>query len=211
MSKLESIKSGESSLVLWAPLFSTLYEGARLHPSHKSVEQVMAKLVLVGRALGLSMERRTDGLRVQDAGQVLAAAKLIAASRLHTLVGKLDQGTKLADADHKRICECHALLESLLMQAGAKSGAALAAAYLHVHRRSLFPLMGPQARIGAKLLSESRGWETSGLSRVTRPGGFPAWLALYTNAQNYLADRMPGALDLLQVNEHLEQWAATGY
>lgn len=209
MSTFERINPLGSSSLLCAPIFSSLYECARLFPSNNKVEHVFSKLILVGRVLGTPLEKRPDGLHIQDCGRVLAASRLIASSRLHALIRKLDSSLKLDGASMNKISECHGLLERLLVDAGAKSGSEMAAAYLHVHRKSLFPLMGAKARIGAKLLSETHGLDAKGLPRVTRGGGYAAWIAFYVSTLHHIQAGDPGEVDLLQVNEHLEQWAGS--
>ena len=90
MSMFERIALQESTSHLSAPIYTALYEAVKLYPSQKKLDHVFSKLILVGRVLGVSMERRTVGLRVQDAKTVLSAAELIVKSRLQAMLRRID-------------------------------------------------------------------------------------------------------------------------
>lgn len=207
MSMFERIALQESTSHLSAPIYEALYEAVKLYPSQKKLDHVFSKLILVGRVLGVSMERRTVGLRVQDAKTVLSAAELIVKSRLQGMLRRIDSNPQDPVEVRAQVVSCHRLLEDVMSQCGAKNSAELAAAYLHAHRAHAFPLMGAQARIGAKLFLESQGAAGGVVARVTRPDGYQTWLAVVDRAMAYLESRTPAKQDLLQLNQYLEQWS----
>lgn len=67
--------------------------------------------------------------------------------------------------------------------------------------------MGGQARIGAKLFLESEGRDSGFVSRVTRPGGYAAWVDVIVMFMEKMQARWPGKLSLLQMNSRLETFA----
>lgn len=138
---------------------------------------------------------------------VIQAAERIAKSGLQAQLKRIDPGKSLLQLDSKLITLAHQGLEGIFMECGSKRPGELAAVYLHCHRRNGFPLMGGQARIGAKLFLESEGRDSGFVSRVTRPGGYAAWVDVIVMFMEKMQARWPGKLSLLQMNSRLETFA----
>jgi hypothetical protein len=185
-------------------IYESLYDAAKRFPSQRNVDEVFSKLILVGRTLGITPERRPNSLRAQDMKIVMTVAERICQSNLQAKLNKVGFGGILS-TDQKHALSCHQVLEEILIASGAKGTTELAAAYLHVHRKVSFPLVSGQARIGAKLYLESIGKDSSTISRSSRPGGYPSWIdACRVIANSY---RSNSRLDvcLLELNDFLEQ------
>lgn len=135
---------------------------------------------------------------------VIQAAERIAKSGLQSQLKKIDPAKSLLQLDRKLITNAHQGLEGIFTECGSKRPGELAAMYLHCHRRNAFPLMGGQARIGAKLFLESVGRDSGFVSRVTRPGGYPSWVDVSVMFIEKMQGRWPGEFSLLQMNSHLE-------
>lgn len=193
--------------VYLGPVYGALYETAGRLPSQKIEQDVFAKLLLISRVMGIPMERRCTGLRVQDSQLVVLAAQRICKSGLQSRIKKIGNATQLQAACREKIVAAHRLLEQILAEVGIKSSSELAAAYLHCHRPNAFALVGGQARIGAKLLMESWGCDSSDLSRVSRPGGYAVWLEAVELMTGRLQMKWPNKFGLLQLNDHIEQFA----
>lgn len=204
VTSIQRFSAGQCGQLYFDPVYDTLYETAKRHPSQKDVPQIFAKLVVIGRVSGNGLERRPESMRVQDAGMVLQAAEAIAKSPLQTQLKRIEPSKGLLQIERKLVTTAHRTLESIFTECGSKSPGETAAMYLHCHRRNAFPLMGGQARIGAKLFLESVGRDSGFVSRVTRQGGYAAWVDVSALFIERMQSRWPGEFNLLQMNSHLE-------
>lgn len=191
-----------------APIYESLYDAAKKYPSQKHLNEVFSKLILIGRTLGVTIERRPSNMRVADSKIVMMAAVKICDSQLQTQLRKVEMPSTIFDVDPVPLEKCHKTLEDIFIASGAKTGSELAAAYLHVHRKGSFPLVSGPARIGAKLLLESSGKSSSFVGRVCRPGTYGDWIAACKMIGGVLAGRLETkTMGFLQLNELLESQA----
>lgn len=207
VTSIQRIDTSHCGQLYFDPVYDALYETAKTQPSQKDVLQVFSKLIVIGRVSGIGLERRPESMRAQDSGMVIQAAERIAKSGLQAQLKRIDPGKSLLQLDSKLITLAHQGLEGIFMECGSKRPGELAAVYLHCHRRNGFPLMGDQARIGAKLFLESEGRDSGFVSRVTRPGGYAAWVDVIVMFMEKMQARWPGKLSLLQMNSRLETFA----
>jgi hypothetical protein len=209
MSSIELISPHATSAMYFAPVYGHLYDAVKSSPGQKKVHEVFAKLILIGRTIGVPLERRPDSLRMQDSQPVVKAAEKISKSPLQGQLKSIDPTAPFTTLCHERLVRIHHGVETIFAESGSKAAPELAAAYLHFHRRNAFPLMSGQARIGAKLLLESWGQDSTGITRIARQGTYSNWLGVVGRIHERLQSTWPAAISLLQVNEYLEHQSTT--
>ncbi len=139
MAEIESMRAGS----VWDLGNQVLYDLCRKNPEHKTLDEIIAKLWLIGRAYAASIERRRnveaygDGFYSDTVGPAMLASGIDAWLRLLSAVSDPGHHAETVVV-HKRLTDLFAALTNLNKRS-------LASKYLHFHRPDLFYLYDSRA------------------------------------------------------------------
>lgn len=118
---------------IWDIGNGVLYDLCKKYPAHKSIDEVVAKLWLVGRAYAAAIERRQGKQDSSDRFYVKVAQKLIS-SEIDKQIEKLPDTKQLSEENIKMISDVHAFLTKIFYDLTGSYKVSLASKYLHFHR-----------------------------------------------------------------------------
>ncbi len=120
---------------------SVLYELCSRHPSHKTVEEIIAKIWLIGRSYAASIERRRNVEQFGDAFyEATVAPRLMESGIDDWLSGVSAEDTLGAVVVHKKLMDLFATFT------GGLEKRSLASKYLHFHKPDVFFIYDSRAR-----------------------------------------------------------------
>jgi len=121
----------------------TLYELCRNHPKHKTLDEIIAKVWLIGRSYAASIERRRNADQFGDGFYEATVAPRIISSCIDEWLASIpiDEPVKTSKAIvvHKRLLELFASFTLLDKRS-------LVSKYLHFHRPDAFFIFDRRAR-----------------------------------------------------------------
>jgi hypothetical protein len=120
-----------------------LYDLCKRHPTHKTDEEIVAKIWLIGRSYAASIERRKNAKQIGDDFYVDTVAPMMRSSEIDSWLvwasNTSTPGTPETISVHKRLMDCFKSITDL----GKRS---LASKYLHFHLPDKFYIYDSRAR-----------------------------------------------------------------
>ena len=124
----------------WGLGNQVLYELCSQHPLHKSQQEIIAKVWLIGRSYAAALERRKNK-RLDSVGDLFYEDKafpIIKNSEIDDWLGSLKAGSSLDKEAAEKAIEIHFKLTNLFEKISGLEKRSLASKYLHFHRREIF-------------------------------------------------------------------------
>jgi hypothetical protein len=112
-----------------------LYDLCRRNPEHRTLDEIIAKVWLIGRAYAASIERRRNVEAYGDGFYSETVGPAILASGIDAWIGSL---ATLTDPGHVETIVVHKRLTDLFASLTNLNKRSLASKYLHFHRPDLF-------------------------------------------------------------------------
>lgn len=128
-----------------------LYDMCRRYPDHRRPNEIIAKLLIIGRVYSAAIER-TSAPTGTDALYIGKIAPAMLHAGLDTLLRRLPDGRAPWEERLVAAVAVHGALMHVWKKAGARGKRSLASKYLHFHRRDTFPIFDSRARIGIRRL-----------------------------------------------------------
>jgi hypothetical protein len=122
----------------WDELNSVLYEYCAQHPRHSDPNQVLAKIVLIGRSYSAALERRKGGEPISGDFYIDHAVPAVVESELDRWLAELQEETEPTPENVHSIAVVHKDLVDLFEMVSGDNKRSLASKYLHFHRPDLF-------------------------------------------------------------------------
>lgn len=145
LDKFIAFNETENSKV-WDIGNNVLYSLCRKYPKHNTVDEVVAKLWLIGRSYAAAIERRQNKEESNDRFYVKAARDIIE-SEIDNHIQKIPESKELTVTNILIICDAHAFLTKLFYKITKLYKSSLASKYLHFHR-PIVPILDSRSRKG---------------------------------------------------------------
>jgi hypothetical protein len=150
----------------WELSNRVLYNLCREHPRHDSREEIVAKILMVGRVYAAAIERRRDKIEGSDDFYISTVAPAIMKSRLDDWIAEAAQ----CELDHAAaldtMADAHGRITRLFQKITGLEKRSLASKYLHFHVPRLFFIYDTRAVSGLRAVSNVVGRASaSGLCR----------------------------------------------
>ncbi len=131
-----------------------LYEMCRKSPEHKSADEIVGKVWLIGRSYAAAIERRKNVNKI-DSGDdfyfnVVAPKMLKAGEELDNRINKLKKYDAITEENLKEIVDTHLFLTNVFSDISGHDKRSLASKYLHFHVPKLFYIFDSRAIQGAR-------------------------------------------------------------
>lgn len=121
------------SAYIWDIGNSALYQLCKDHPDHKRVDEIVAKVWLIGRSYAAAVERRQNKHESSDRFYVMVAERLIN-SEIDKHINSLPKALRLSEDNIVEIDKAHEYLSKIFKELTGKYKISLASKYLHFHR-----------------------------------------------------------------------------
>jgi len=125
---------------IWSLADLTLYDLCQEHWGHSDLLEVVAKLLLIGRAYGVAPERRPNATQFLTDFYRDHLAVALMTSDLDSLLSPLRSTRRLTDSELPAVLAVHSSLLRIFKSATGHSNRSLASKYLHFHVPDLFPM-----------------------------------------------------------------------
>jgi len=122
---------------------SVLYDLCKNHPAHKSNEDIVAKVWLIGRSYAASIERRRNAEQIGDDFYESIVAPAMKASGIDTWIASI---SPTAAPGASGTISAHKKLTDLFKSITRLEKRSLASKYLHFHRPDAFYIYDSRAR-----------------------------------------------------------------
>lgn len=123
-----------------------LYDLCKKYPYHKNIDEIIAKIWLIGRSYAAALERRKENKDSNDAFYVWAADK-IRCFGFDKKINSLPKAEKLCNENISVICNAHLYITEKFYKITKLNKRSLASKYLHFHR-SIVPIYDLRAKQG---------------------------------------------------------------
>jgi hypothetical protein len=135
-----------------------LYDLCEQYPAHRQVNEIIAKVWLIGRAYAAAIERRKEKtLFSGDAFYTDHVGPEMKASRIDEWLSRLESLRNPTADNLPDILRCHRRVTELFRDLTKLDKRSLASKYLHFHRPPLFFIYDTRADAALRLLSLPRG------------------------------------------------------
>jgi hypothetical protein len=131
-----------------------LYSLCANNPHHGRIEDVVAKLWLIGRSYSAALERRKNKHKNDPEFYEYIAAPAIIKSELDFQLKRVREYPGITNKNLHILIEIHSFLTNLFCQITELNKVSLASKYLHFHFPAHFFLMDSRARIGLRKLAK---------------------------------------------------------
>lgn len=131
-----------------------LYSLCKNNPQHKRVDEVVAKLWLIGRSYAAALERRKNKRKNDQEFYEFIAAPAIIESELDAKLKSLGKFSSISEDSLQTITEVHGYLTGLFYRLTNQYKVSLASKYLHFHFPKHFFLLDSRALKGLRLLAK---------------------------------------------------------
>lgn len=131
-----------------------LYSLCEKHPYHNKVDEVVAKLWLIGRSYAAALERRKNKRENEKEFYEFKAAPTVMRSDLDNRLKRLSKHSSVSEINLKEIVQVHGYLTTLFYKLTEQYKGSLASKYLHFHLPGLFFLKDTRAQIGLSRLAK---------------------------------------------------------
>lgn len=133
-----------------------LYDLCERYPHHRAIDQITAKVWLVGRSDAAPVDRREKNTEVgSDAFYITCVAPAIRNARIDEWLAPLRSLRVVTTENFGEILSVHARLTNLLSDLAGRDQRSFASKYLHFHFRDLFFLNDTRAGKALSLLRAS--------------------------------------------------------
>jgi len=122
-----------------------LYDMCKKYPSHENIDEIIAKIWLIGRSYAAAIERRKNKKESNDNFYVWAANK-IKKFGFDEKINNIPNKDKLDTKSVGVICEAHSYVTKRFYEITKLSKRSLASKYLHFHR-PIVPIYDSRARL----------------------------------------------------------------
>lgn len=112
---------------------NVLYDLCKRYPGHRHIDEIVAKIWLIGRSYAASIERRQNKKESSDRFYVTVAKRLIN-SEIDKYIDTIPNEDKLNKINLFSICKAHRYLSEIFYELTMKYKASLASKYLHFHK-----------------------------------------------------------------------------
>lgn len=129
---------------VWDKGNGVLYDLCKRYPEHKNIDEVIAKIWLIGRSYAAAVERRKNKQESSDRFYIKVAKKLID-SEIDKQIQRIQEENRLTEQNIKVIGEVHSFLSRIFYELTDKYKISLASKYLHFHC-PLVPLYDSRAK-----------------------------------------------------------------
>lgn len=131
-----------------------LYDLCRLYPQHDQVDQIVAKVWLIGRAYAAAIERRKEKTEfVGDAFYTEHVAPKLKEWQIDRWLSPLSAMREVNAENLDAILSCHRQLTDVFYRLTTLDKRSLASKYLHFHHPRLFFIYDTRAHAALRLLS----------------------------------------------------------
>lgn len=132
-----------------------LYDMCSKYPRHKTSQEAIAKIWLIGRSYAAAIERRRNGKHGSDDFYIETVGPTVAASNIDTLLSSLPR-RPAAPVEHlAKTIKTHKKIMDLFESMTGMEKRSLASKYLHFHRPDLFFIYDSRAQAGIRKLTPS--------------------------------------------------------
>jgi len=188
-------------------LNQSLYASAVAHPSNIDAQQIVAKLILIGRTYSASVERRkTKGKRPdkrRGLEVIIQAAVEIAKSGIDAMISEVDLETRLSYETVPEAGSIHTELCAALCKANGRENSSFASKYLHFHRPHFFPIVDSIVREGWSWVIEDVGESSRGWTTFSKVSNYPQWCKKVIRLQETLERDLKVSITLREVDNYL--------
>lgn len=187
-----------------------LYDLCSMYPSQEDIEQVVAKIWLIGRSYAASVERIHGVERPQ--GDIyydhVAPAICKIAKPLQDAIENLNKQNCLDENNFTLVLETHRLLEMALHSAVSMNMTSLASKYLHFHCRNVLPIYDSYAYRGAiSLVKKDSAALKAMLGRgIAANETYADFVMRFLFLQNKIVDQYGKSLSLREMDFLLQNW-----
>ena len=134
-----------------------LYDLCKAHPYHTSIDEIVAKVWIIGRAYAAAIERRKDVYEQSDDFYLDRVAPIIKNSDIDIWLEKLRGVTLTTEQSLPLITRTHKSVMNLFEQISGLNKRSLASKYLHFHHPLLFFIYDSRACNAIRLLKGITG------------------------------------------------------
>lgn len=139
-----------------------LYDLCRKHPRHDSREEVIAKVLMVGRVYAAAIERRRGKTEGSDDFYISIVAPVIMKSGLDDWIAETAQHDLERDEALDAMTDAHGRTTRLFQKISGLEKRSLASKYLHFHVPRLFFIYDTRAVSGLRAVAEIVGRAKAG-------------------------------------------------
>lgn len=129
-----------------------LYQLCKDYPEHKTPEEIIAKIWLIGRAYAAAIERRKNKDEKNDAFYEKTVVPAIQKSSLDEYLNKVSIFNEITLENIPKILETHNYLTNLFTRISGIEKRSLASKYLHFHFPKLFFLYDSRVVASSRML-----------------------------------------------------------
>lgn len=133
-------------VTVWDLGNEVLYEFCRSHPHHRTADEIIAKIWLIGRSYSAAIERGNGKPRQAERFYVETVAPGLQNSGIDGWLRQLPQPKADAADQPEKTVAVHKKVVDLFYRLTGRQKRALAAKYLHFHRPDLFFLYDSRSR-----------------------------------------------------------------
>ncbi|WP_312151795.1 hypothetical protein [Pseudomonas sp.] len=144
---------------IFIPANRMLYQFVRDNPSNTDVGQIASKMLIIGRSLAASVERRrVRGEQMSTASFYHKVAGLISGSMVDELLQLLPEDEAISNSVITDVVRVHAHLCEVITSVTGLDCSSFASKYLHFHRPNHFPMMDSRAREALSWVADEEEW-----------------------------------------------------
>jgi hypothetical protein len=133
-----------------------LYEMCRRYPDHRRADEIIAKLLIIGRVYSAAIERGSASRGGTDALYIKKIGPAMQHAGLDKMLRRLPDGRAPWKERLVAAVGVHSELMHVWKKVRAHGKRSLASKYLHFHRRDIFPIFDSRAQVGIHRLIPRR-------------------------------------------------------
>ena len=143
---LDRLRNCEKEGTCWDVGNSILYDLCKKYPTHKKVDEILAKIWLIGRSYAAAIERRKKFLNYKgDSFHSLIVGPQMLAAKIDTWLDPLSTLRRPSVDSAAQVISAHKKLTDLFLKMTGLEKRSLASKYLHFHFPDLFYLYDSRA------------------------------------------------------------------
>ncbi len=131
-----------------------LYSLCEKNPHHKNVDEVVAKLWLIGRSYAAALERRKNKRKKDPEFYEFIAAPAIIESDIDLKLKAIRKYSEISEAALQTITDIHSYLTGIFYKLTNQYKVSLASKYLHFHFPKHFFLLDSRAQKGLRKIAK---------------------------------------------------------
>ncbi|MNZ66032.1 hypothetical protein D3C78_842370 [compost metagenome] len=188
---------------IFIPANRMLYQFVRENPSNADIGQIASKMLIIGRSLAASVERR----RVRD-GQMSTAsfyhevARLVSESMVDELLQLLPVDEGISNSVMTDVIRVHARLCEVIRGFTGLDCSSFASKYLHFHRPNHFPMMDSRARKALSWVADEEEWVFA-FTTARSAENYRDYVNIYLDAKSVFEAELQRPLSLRQMDNIL--------